>query len=294
MFFLGIDGGGTKTECAISDDSRILSRAIAGSCKLREVGTEAALAALTSGVQQCLTAAHITGDQITSSCAGIAGASHPDSLEWMQHVLHQLVAGKVQVVGDHIIAHAAAFADASGILVISGTGSIVYGRNAHGITARVGGHGPATSDEGSARWIVRRAVTAASSANNSPLLATLVAAAKMESAVQFATAVRNNTIDLATLFPGILAAASRGDPHAIAALSAAGQELAALTAQLIRELQMNSETATICIAGSVLQRSLIVQNALRSALRSQVPSARLDARTIDPLAGALHLARHSA
>jgi len=293
MYFLGIDGGGTKTECAIGDSSRILSRAIAGSCKLREVGPDAALAALTSGVQQCLAAADISGDQITASCAGIAGASHPDSVEWTQHVLQQLVAGKVRVVGDHIIAHAAAFADGPGILVISGTGSIAYGRNARGITARAGGHGPATSDEGSARWIVRRAVTAALAANDAPLLATLAAAAHLGSAAQLGTVLSSINFDLAPLFPSILAAAGRRDPHAIAALNAAGQKLAALTANLIDELQMNSAASTICISGSVLQKSTLVQDALRSALQSRAPSARLDTRIIDPLSGALYLAQQS-
>jgi hypothetical protein len=46
-------------------------------------------------------------------------------------------------------------------VLIAGTGSIAYGRNAEGRTARAGGHGPGASDEGSGYDIGRRAVEAA-------------------------------------------------------------------------------------------------------------------------------------
>jgi len=40
-----------------------------------------------------------------------------------------------------------------GVLLISGTGSIAYGRDAQGHVARAGGLGPEKGDEGSAYWI---------------------------------------------------------------------------------------------------------------------------------------------
>ena len=58
------------------------------------------------------------------------------------------------------IALDAAFGSGPGVIVIAGTGSIAYGRNAQGASARAGGWGSAISDEGSAHWIGRSAAVA--------------------------------------------------------------------------------------------------------------------------------------
>src|SRR5262249_43297302 len=50
--------------------------------------------------------------------------------------------------------------DAAGIVIIAGTGSIVYGRNAAGEAARAGGWGHMIGDEGSGYWIGREALAA--------------------------------------------------------------------------------------------------------------------------------------
>ena len=60
-----------------------------------------------------------------------------------------------------MIALEAAFGSGPGVIVIAGTGSIAYGRNREGQTARAGGWGFAISDEGSGHWIGRTAVAAA-------------------------------------------------------------------------------------------------------------------------------------
>ena len=60
---------------------------------------------------------------------------------------------RVRVTSDIELAHAMAFPDGVGIVLNAGTGSIAYGRNAAGMTARAGGLGPLIGDEGSAFWI---------------------------------------------------------------------------------------------------------------------------------------------
>src|SRR5205085_1278058 len=50
--------------------------------------------------------------------------------------------------------------DAPGIVIIAGTGSIVYGRNQRGEAARAGGWGHLIGDEGSGYWIGREALAA--------------------------------------------------------------------------------------------------------------------------------------
>lgn len=64
-----------------------------------------------------------------------------------------------QVVNDTQIAHAGAFGGKDGILVLSGTGSMVWAKGPAG-HVRVGGWGHEIGDEGSAFWIGRAALVA--------------------------------------------------------------------------------------------------------------------------------------
>src|SRR5438046_5923939 len=97
----------------------------------------------------------------------------------------EIVGGEVQVRAATIIALEAAFGRGPGVVVIAGTGSIAYGRNAAGQTRRAGGWGFAISDEGSGYWIGRAAVGAAihtlDEKGKSPLLDTILKKWKLES-----------------------------------------------------------------------------------------------------------------
>src|ERR1700730_5382148 len=75
----------------------------------------------------------------------------------------------MEVVGDIVITLEAAFGPGPGVIAIAGTGSIVYGRDANGQTARAGGWGFAISDEGSGPWAGRRAIAAILSAHDQGL-----------------------------------------------------------------------------------------------------------------------------
>src|SRR5216683_3077534 len=81
----------------------------------------------------------------------------------------------IEVVGDTVIALEAAFGAGPGVIAIAGTGSIAYGRDANGHTARAGGWGFAVSDEGSGHWIGRRAISAILSAHDQGLETALTA-----------------------------------------------------------------------------------------------------------------------
>lgn len=64
------------------------------------------------------------------------------------------LAKSITIMSDIELAHRCHFgATAPGILLNAGTGSIAFGRDAHGKTARAGGLGPCIGDEGSGFWI---------------------------------------------------------------------------------------------------------------------------------------------
>lgn len=75
-------------------------------------------------------------------------------------------ARKVNAMSDIELSHRRLFKGKTGIVLNAGTGSIAYGKNEKGKTARAGGFGPLIGDEGSAFWIGRELLKARHSATS--------------------------------------------------------------------------------------------------------------------------------
>jgi glucosamine kinase len=286
-YYLGIDGGGTKTLCAVGDESKLLATATAGPSNVLRVGEAQARESLHQSVRQACAAAGITPAQVTNTCIGAAGAARPEVAEIVRRILAEILPSAaapstVNVVGDMQIALEAAFGAGPGVLVIAGTGSIAYGRDLKGNTARAGGWGFAISDEGSAHWIGRAAAAALvrdmdrtetaraalartetprpemhqpgadsksrAALQASPLAASLLKAWNVTSLEDFARAPASpNPPDFAALFPAVLASS---EDSATQILASAGAELAHLASVVICRLFPPSRTSEPGVAAS--------------------------------------------
>jgi glucosamine kinase len=92
-----------------------------------------------------------------SCCAGSAGAEVPAGRIRLEKLLQNLLPGcQISVVHDTRLVLSAAQTD-EGIALISGTGSVAYGRTASGLEARSGGWGWQLGDDGGGAWITREA-----------------------------------------------------------------------------------------------------------------------------------------
>jgi len=214
------------------------------------------------------------------------------------------------VAGDMQIALAAAFGEGPGVIVIAGTGSIAYGRNAQGRTARAGGWGFAISDEGSAHWIGRAAISAllraidegnghgigrsknsAAIAEAAPLFREMSAAWNLHSLDEFVRA-SNSAPDFARLFPAILAAADAGDTLAQGVLAQAGRELAQLAAIIAHRLfAEGNDSVALAMAGGVFRHSPLVREIFTNELCESYPRIDLNPEVVEPVVGALQMAR---
>ncbi len=293
--YLGIDVGGTKTESAVSNGAELLGQATCASGKVSRVGEEEARGNLRRAILKSCEAARVSPQAINHVCIGMAGASVAGATSWAEKVIHELVPGDVKVIGDHIIAHRAAFGDMPGVLVIAGTGSIAYGRNEKGETARAGGWGPAVSDEGSAFWIGREAVSAAlrlyDMAKSNGLFSTVAQCWKVsspEEVVRMANA--DPGAHFAELAAAIAAAAETGDTTAQMIITRAGKELAALAGAVITRLWHADATVRVAMAGGVLQGSSVIRRAFQDAIQSGYPNAALSLAYVRPVLGALAFA----
>lgn len=298
-FYLGIDGGASKTSCIVGDETTVLGSGVAGPSNLIRVSEERAADAFAAAIRQACTTANVNPQQITATCVGVAGAGRPEISETVRRLVSGAVSGHTEVVGDMRIALQAAFGEGPGVVVIAGTGSIAYGRNELGETARAGGWGFAASDEGSGYWIGRRAVSAIMRAHDeqesTSLAAPVMQALSASSWDELVLAVNASPQpDFSTVFPAVVSAAESGDSLAREVLSDAGRELANLASVAIRRLFRDSGGVLVAMSGGVFRNSALVRQSFYNQLRSEYPNAALNATVIDPVRGALELARKAA
>ncbi|MBZ5703991.1 MAG: hypothetical protein LAN63_01420 [Acidobacteriia bacterium] len=296
--FLGIDGGGSKTSCAIGDEASLLGSGTAGGSNVIRVGEERAREALSAAIRQACTVANVTPAQVQRACVGMAGAARPEISEVVRRLVAEIISAEIEVVGDMVIALEAAFGGGPGVVVIAGTGSIAYGQDSAGQSARAGGWGFAISDEGSGHWIGRSAIAAAlrafdeAPAGNSPLFAAMMRFWRVETREQFVLVANGSPPpDFAALLSIVLSAADAGDPLARTVLTQAGAELAAIAKIVIRRLFPEADTVPVAMSGGVFRNSALVRQVFYNSLRSEYPKATITPTVIDPVRGALELAR---
>jgi N-acetylglucosamine kinase-like BadF-type ATPase len=295
-FFLGIDGGGSKTRCVVGDDNSLLGSGSSSSCKVQRVGEACARDALAAAAHEACVKAGISPRQIVRTCAGITGAARPEIAAIMRGLISGIVGGEIEVVGDGEVAFEDAFGAGPGVLIIAGTGSIAYGRNARGEIARAGGWGHAISDEGSGYWIgseaIRAALRARDRGEDSILLRELVDAIGARDVDEFIVRVNANPApDFAALVPVIIAAADAGDSIASKVLVSAGRELASVAEVLMHRLFESSDEVCVATHGGVLTNCVQVKECFVQQLKSQVPKCSFVSREINSARGALARAR---
>lgn len=301
-YYLGIDGGGTKTTCAVGDDTRLLASATAGPSNIVRVGQTKARESLQESVHQACAAAAILPAQITRICIGGSGAARPELAAVVRGILGEILDSPIDVVGDMEIALEAAFDEGPGVIVIAGTGSIAYGRDRTGRTLRAGGWGFEIGDEGSAHWIGRAAVNAilrasdrhAEAVASSALAASLFEAWGVSSFSDLARAA--NSIpppDFSALFPDVVASL---DDVAQEVLVKAGRELAEIAAVVIGRLfgKDGPSRVPVAMAGGVFRHAAAVRQTFYNELQSLEPRAQVIPQLADPVEGALRMARRAA
>jgi glucosamine kinase len=308
--FLGIDGGGSKTSCLIGDETSILGAGTAAGSNLIRVGQAQAREAMANAIRQACAVANVAPSQIQRICVGLAGAAGPEVAERVREIVAELLSdegppggtpAQIQVVGDMVIALQAAFSNGPGVIVIAGTGSIAYGRNAQGESMRAGGWGFAISDEGSGHWIGRAVVAAAMRAmdeaegESAKTVDGLMKSWRLQTIEQLVMAANSTPPpDFAALFPTVLSLADSGDRIALEVLTHAGAELAKLAGIVIQRLFPPSGAVSVAMSGGVFGSSPLVRQVFYNSLRSDRTDATINPSVIEPVRGALELARQGA
>ena len=154
--FLGIDGGGTKTEFAvISSDGGVVARSVKSGCNPNDVGYSRALAVIREGIDSILA----DYQSINAAFLGIAGISVGNHAKRLYSDLKKCYPKiNIQIKSD--IFNLFAMCDGASMAVISGTGSVVFVKDGDEYR-RIGGWGYLLDNAGSAYDIGREAIRTA-------------------------------------------------------------------------------------------------------------------------------------
>ena len=277
---MGLDGGGTKTECVLMDDGgRVLGRGRGGPSNASRIGIEPAARGVAQAAAAALGDADLRMDQITDVCAGLAGAAAPERAAAMRKLLGEFFAGKnFELCTDLDLALAIA-GERPAIVLVAGTGSAAIGRDRTGRVARSGGHGPKKSDEGSAFSVGKSAVEAVQNAMND-------GAANLRKRIlqQLGTETLDQAVGLTgesadavypRLFPVILNAADEGNEISRNLLRHAVKNLAHLVGDVQEELKLSGAEFVLGKTGGMIGRSAFLDEILDAELRRVAPQATL-------------------
>jgi N-acetylglucosamine kinase len=295
---LAIDGGATRSRCAIFDRAgRILSETESGPSNHLQQDARTIEDRIAALVEEVLIRANICRDDVVCLSAGLAGVDYDGyGNEPMQALFQRLGFSKCLVHGDMVIAHAAALAMQPGIVAIAGTGSAVLGIDGDGRRARVGGWGPLYGDEGSAQYIAAEGLRAAAKAYDGRGASTALVEAftKALGLSDFRQTISRlygpDAGNIAWLCPVAHETAAAGDAVALSLFDDAAKELAEGITAAARLLRVSDAETLISYQGGVAEYCPLFVERLHEQIRHQLPNAQVVPPRWRPIVGAYLLA----
>ena len=279
-FVLGFDGGGTKTECVLMDESgAVLARSRSGASNAVNVGAEASAQALADAGLQALRSVQKPTADVAYVLAGISGAAEPSVRRNIQEKLQPSFPKATIIVTSDLVLTLAAAGEIPSVVVIAGTGSAVLGRTSPLQLARAGGFGPIIGDPGSANDIGRRTTALCFqkflNGEKSLLMEEILRAfdCKWDQFVDRARA--EPTVIFPKIFPIVARAAESGDLVARARLSMAATDLVDQVREVVRQLQLEGRDFFLAKTGGVFDGSAFLSEQFDALIQKLIPSARM-------------------
>ena len=297
LHVIGIDAGGTKTVCHLADEhGTLVAEARAGGANLQASGELHVEKVLHDVMEEAIGDREIMPAAI---CLGIAGVDRPDDSLVVRSLLRRIgYKARTLVVNDALVALEAGAPDAPGVVIISGTGSIAYGRNRANEAARVGGWGHALGDEGSGYWIGRAALRAVLREADrrgprtalTPLLLRHFGVSEAQSLIHEVYQGSLRPAAIGALAQCVQTAFGQEDPAAVGILRAAADELEAAGVSVSSRLGMADEPFVFLLSGGIFRAVPWLRDELLRRLPAAVPSSTARLLDREPASGAVALA----
>lgn len=296
-YYVGVDGGGSKTDIIVlQENCRKFLHTQTGSASWREFGTEAVMQNIKEAITELVPDIQ---EKIAAMVLGMPchGESKQGDRQLNKELKNAFPETVYYLTNDVEVGWAGSLAIQPGINVVAGTGSIAYGKDAYGNTARAGGWDEFYSDEGSGYWIGRRMMEVFSKQSDGrlprgPLYDIVRNELNIKDDMEFIDVIRMNYLtrreSVARLQILMEQAALAGDQTAAEVYNHAGAELAMQAAAVKNKLQFGREGCDISCSGGLIRTGNLILKPFSEILESQ--GNRVIRPKCSPVEGAVLLA----
>ncbi len=300
-YYIGIDGGGSKTVFAISDESgKILGTALAGSAFYKQIGEEGVIDLLRNGVAEVCRFAEGDATDIASVCFGMPawGESPVNDKIIEEKILSTFPEWNIHIVNDCEVGWAGSLELYPGINIVAGTGSIAFGKNEEGVTARCGGWSEWFGDEGSGYWLGVKCVQLFSRQSDGrdergPLYEIvrkeLNLSVDEEIIDLFEQEYLHKRDKIASLQKLLLQAAKEGDVYAVDTYAQAAKELYDIVCGVKKKIFADKNCLVSC-SGGIFKTGDVIRKPFRKLLEAD--GMELTESKAEPYVGAVLLAKY--
>lgn len=269
---IGVDAGGTKTRASAYDENgKLLATTYSGSGNAA-LSYDFAKASISDAIRNLMCDTAVRDKRVVRITVGAAGASSPDLANRLSAELTAEFGAKTDVMSDALLALNAAFgANGNGMLVISGTGSVVFVRQ-NGVISRAGGWGHILGDGGSAyytglcalRLITRLRDTEKIDPDLERAVFDVIGIGDISGLVPYIYAPERKKTDIAGIAVAVDALAERGNENARSILWESASSLADDALSVLRRSEVGE--IDIALYGGHIRNSRIFRESFESLL----------------------------
>jgi N-acetylglucosamine kinase-like BadF-type ATPase len=292
QIFLGVDGGGTKTQIALMNEAgEVRCEGFAGPSNPLRVGVETAVTNIAKAINEACDRDGVSRGDIAAATLGLAGVRRADLKRSVKEsFIKRLGIRKVEVVTDAEIALFATTRGKPGLVVIAGTGSVCLGKNEKGEMAISGGWGPLAGDEGGGVGIAQQAlhtIAKASDGRGKPTKLSQRASEYFRASgpENLIVAIYSPQVDntrIAGFARLVVETAQGGDAIAVQILRDAGYELGLAACAVIEKLGLKKKRVPIGCVGSVFNAGELLTVPMLEKVQTCAPNAFLTEPAMPP------------
>jgi N-acetylglucosamine kinase-like BadF-type ATPase len=283
MIFIGVDGGGTNTiGVAANEHGNITACGVTEATNHRHVGLDQAVDTLEKLVTELIRDSG--GWEADGVFFGLAGIDTQKDYDLVYDALKTIPRVRRFVLrNDTEILYYAVTYGRPGIVVISGTGANVYGRNSSNESWRAGDHGHILGDQGSAYHVAVEALRAAMKSYDGrgpktalePKICELYGVGSLGDLPGVFYSLNQGVSEIASLARYVAQVAEGGDQVAIKILEEGAHSLAEAVRAVAAKLGMLNQEIIVGAGGGMFRNTKLFWEPFASAVKTFLPKSIL-------------------
>jgi N-acetylglucosamine kinase-like BadF-type ATPase len=297
-YLIGIDGGGTKTKCVVTDlNGNSVYESLGGPSNFLVYGLDKVYENIINLLTDCTKNLNCGFNDIACIVIGTAGAGRKEDVEKLKNHFIKSTKGQIKnfyVESDARIALEGAFPGKPGSILISGTGSIMFGKDSEGKIHRVGGFGRLIGDEGSGYSLGKKGLQAISKFYDERGIGTSLIKFfsdnfEINNGEQLINAVYKNNFDIASVAEYVISAAEKNDKVYLKIIEEETDELILHIKAMMEKLKL--KPFNVSFTGSIIANDNYFSQMLRKKIYERFDDVVIKEPEQPPVMGALLIAK---